>query len=141
MSEATPECVKVLARADCMALTLVGFASRELPQLRAYREALALGASVRVDLERVLNREGTPAGRAYAALLLTQLDPSEAEVRWNELIRSEDEVLVRPGGCAGAVLVPLRILAREFRAERDPMVALGRAYDAGLVERTRAQNT
>ncbi|MEV6830661.1 hypothetical protein [Amycolatopsis sp. NPDC051102] len=61
-----------------------GFAGAIDPSTAAYWHLAQRGAEAAPLLERVLV-EGTPAGRAYAATLLTELDETAGRAAWERL--------------------------------------------------------
>ncbi|MEV4845261.1 hypothetical protein AB0K20_18880 [Micromonospora matsumotoense] len=86
--------VRELAAADTVAFGGVGFAGTLLPVTEAYRRVEeAFGRRPRQAREQVdwLLRHGSPAGRAYAAALLEQVDPAAARDAWTTLCDEDDE--------------------------------------------------
>ncbi|MGS2613996.1 hypothetical protein ACVCAH_05605 [Micromonospora sp. LZ34] len=107
--------VEELARADTVAFGGVGIAGTLLPATEAYRRVEAALAEhperVREHLDRLLDR-GSPAGRAYAATLLTRLDPAAGRAAWSALRDDGGEFSTFSGCVMG------RASLREYAAER-----------------------
>jgi hypothetical protein len=78
------EAVKELIAAKVLAFDGRGFAGTVDASTHAYRHLAGLGAHAVPLLERVLE-EGTPAGRAYAATLLSELDEPAGRAVWERL--------------------------------------------------------
>jgi hypothetical protein len=90
-----------LAHADVLAFGGVGLASQVLPATEAFHALCGAvdngaGASLRPALEELL-RSATPAGKVYAALLLTRLDPVAGRAAWQGLARDRAEVTTFSG--------------------------------------------
>ncbi|HEU4423243.1 MAG TPA: hypothetical protein VFR67_11980 [Pilimelia sp.] len=81
--------LRELARADVLAFGPVGFAATVLPATVAYQTvADRLHADGAADLVPHLDRlvaEASPAGKAYAATLLAEVDAAAAERAWRAL--------------------------------------------------------
>ncbi|WP_431933822.1 hypothetical protein [Micromonospora sp. RP3T] len=107
--------VRQLAEADTLAFGGVGFAGQVLPATDAYRHVeRALGEhpeQARKKVDRLL-REGSPAGRAYAATLLETIDADAGRDAWTRL-RDDDGEFTTFHGC-----VMGRTTLREYAAER-----------------------
>lgn len=92
--------LRELARADVLAFGPVGFAATVLPVTRAYQQLAEFvdvnGAEARPYLDRLL-AEGTPAGRAYAATLLAQIEADAGLSAWRSLAADRDEVTTFSG--------------------------------------------
>src|SRR6266545_2524745 len=93
--------VKTLARAEVVAFGGVGIAGQTLPETAAYfalaDEVARDARAVRPHLDRLL-KDATPAGRVYAATLLTTAGPAHDRVHR----RADDRrpVRGRPGRTA-----------------------------------------
>jgi len=109
------DAVEELARADTLAFGGVGFAGTVLPVTEAYRRVEAALAAhpdeVRGHVDRLLDR-GSPAGRAYAATLLEQVDPGAARAAWTALRDDPAEFTTFTGCVMG------RSSLREYAADR-----------------------
>ncbi|MBM7080765.1 hypothetical protein [Micromonospora humida] len=93
--------VRELAGADTVAFGGVGFAGTLLPATEAYRRVgEAFAQRPRQAREQVdwLLRHGSPAGRAYAATLLEQVDPAAARAAWTAL-GDDDAEFTTFAGC------------------------------------------
>jgi hypothetical protein len=95
------EALHELATAEVVAFGPVGFAAATLPVTWAFHSvavAFAEGrtADLRTRLEWLL-AEGTPAGKAYAATLLAQLDPAAGRAAWQRLSADRDRVTTFSG--------------------------------------------
>ena len=77
--------------------TPFGFAATVPKEADAF-EALLESPPDAVTLRRLL-AEASPAGRVYAARLLTKRDPAAGEQAWRHLSTDPAEVSVAPGGC------------------------------------------
>jgi len=97
-----------LAEADTLAFGGVGIAGTLLPVTRSYttlQEALRLhGGRLRQPLERLVGK-ATPAGRVYAAELLTRIDAAAGHEAWRRLARQTDEVKTFAGCVMGSTTV------------------------------------
>ena len=97
--------LRLLAEADTLAFGGVGFAGTLLPATEAYfavEEGLRQhGAKLRPKLEALLDR-ATPAGRLYAAELLTRLDAAAGKAAWEHLARQDGEVTTFTGCMMGS---------------------------------------
>ncbi|RKN28547.1 hypothetical protein [Micromonospora musae] len=95
------DAVEELARADTLAFGGVGFAGTLLPVTEAYGTVEAVLAEqpevVREQLDRLLTH-GSPAGRAYAATLLEQVDPAAARAAWT-VMRGDPGEFTTYSGC------------------------------------------
>lgn len=78
------EAVTELSTARLLAFGGRGFAGAVDASTHAYRHLAGLGARAVPLLERVVE-EGTPAGRAYAATLLSELDEPAGRAVWERL--------------------------------------------------------
>ncbi|GAB3819154.1 hypothetical protein [Micromonospora zhanjiangensis] len=80
--------VRELAKADTLAFGGVGIAGTTLPVTEAYQTVERLWPDrtdeVRDRLTWLLDK-GTPAGRAYAATLLSRVDPEAGRAAWSQL--------------------------------------------------------
>ncbi|HTJ39152.1 MAG TPA: hypothetical protein VL738_38495 [Dactylosporangium sp.] len=87
--------LRLLADADTLAFGGVGIAGTLLPATKAYfavEEGLRQhGADLRPRLEALLDR-ATPAGRVYAAELLTHADAAAGRAAWLKLEAQDAEV-------------------------------------------------
>ena len=92
--------LRELSRADVLAFGPVGIAAALLPATRAYEklaDVVARGTDdVRPHLDRLL-AEGTPAGRVYAASLLSRLDPEAGRLAWRSLAADSSELTTFAG--------------------------------------------
>lgn len=92
--------LRQIAEADTVAFGGVGIAGSVLPATQAYftlEEALRPDAErLRPHLERVLEH-GSPAGRVYAAELLTRIDQASGEAAWRRLATENDEITTFSG--------------------------------------------
>jgi hypothetical protein len=97
-----------IAKADTVAFGGVGVAGALLPPTQAYftlEEALAAHKTeLRPRLERLLDG-ATPAGRIYAAELLTHLDAAAGHAAWQRLAGQQDEVSTFSGCFMGKTTV------------------------------------
>jgi hypothetical protein len=87
--------LRLLADADTLAFGGVGIAGSLLPATKAYfavEEGLRLhGRDLRPRLEALLDK-ASPAGRVYAAELLTHADAAAGRAAWQKLSGQRDEV-------------------------------------------------
>lgn len=86
-----------LANAGTVAFGGVGIASTTLPETEAYLALRDSAAVDRSELDRLL-RTATPAGRVYAAELLTRLDPAAGVDAWRQL-RGDSAQVSTFSGC------------------------------------------
>jgi hypothetical protein len=87
-----------LKKADTVAFGPVGIADAVLPVTQAYFDlADALEPRLRRDLERLVDK-ATPAGKVYAAALLTRLDPGAGRRAWQRLA-ADDSAFSTFSGC------------------------------------------
>jgi hypothetical protein len=107
--------VRAIAEARSVAFGGVGFASQILPETEAYfalEERLAAGGeALRSELERLLD-EATPAGRVYAAELLSRIDRAAGEAAWRRLSTDRAQ-LDTMSGC-----LPHRTTVAQYAADR-----------------------
>ena len=100
--------LRLLGEADTLAFGGVGFAGSLLPATKAYfavEEALREhGADLRPRLETLLDK-GSPAGRIYAAELLTHADARAGRAAWERLESARDEVKTFTGCIMGSTTV------------------------------------
>jgi len=93
--------LRLLADADTLAFGGVGIAGTLLPATKAYfavEEGLRLhGPQLRPRLEALLDR-ATPAGRVYAAELLTHADAAAGKAAWRRL-EGQDGAVTTFSGC------------------------------------------
>ncbi|BCL14999.1 hypothetical protein [Micromonospora sagamiensis] len=93
-----------LAGTDTVAFAGVGFAARILPETEAYRRLEAAlpehPDEVRARVDWLLEH-GSPAGRAYAATLLEEIDPVAARTAWRRLADSDGEFVTFAGCIMG----------------------------------------
>jgi hypothetical protein len=89
------EYLKRVAQASSVAFGGVGVAAAVLPETEAYfalEEALPTRAGeLRAKLERLLD-SATPAGKIYAAELLTRIDPAAGKAAWTRLTGDDSDV-------------------------------------------------
>jgi hypothetical protein len=91
--------LRVLEKADVVAFGGVGFAGQVLPVTQAYDAVAAdLSADLAPRLERLLDR-ATPAGKVYAAVLLTRLGAGDAA--WRRLAGDSSPVATFTGCVRG----------------------------------------
>ncbi|MEV0560716.1 hypothetical protein [Dactylosporangium sp. NPDC050588] len=94
-----------LAAADTLAFGGVGFAGTLTPATKAYfavGEGLHRhGAKLRPKLEALLDH-ATPAGRVYAAELLTRIDPAAGRAAWQRLAGQDAAVSTFTGCMMGS---------------------------------------
>ncbi|GAB3866795.1 hypothetical protein ACFPIJ_12455 [Dactylosporangium cerinum] len=104
-SGAFDEELRQLADADTLAFGGVGIAGTLLPATKAYfavEEGLRQhGAELRPKLEALLDR-AKPAGRLYAAELLTHVDAEAGRAAWQRLARQDAEVTTFSGCMMGS---------------------------------------
>jgi hypothetical protein len=100
--------LRLLAEADTLAFGGVGIAGSLLPATKAYfavEEGLRQhGADLRPRLEALLDR-ATPAGRLYAAELLTHADAAAGRAAWLRLEAQDAEVRTFSGCIMGGTTV------------------------------------
>jgi hypothetical protein len=95
--------VRRLADADVLAFGGVGLAGRILPATAAYRDVadrLGDDDKVRPQLAWLL-ANGSPAGKAYAATLLQELDPAAGREAWRSLMKDRSEFTTFSGCVMG----------------------------------------
>jgi len=104
MTRSLRKAAKELAKADVLAFGGVGLAGRILPPTEAYLRLTAALADdpgeVREQAEWLL-RKGSPAGKAYAASLLDQVDPAAGRSAWESLAGDKDEFTTFQGCVMG----------------------------------------
>jgi hypothetical protein len=92
--------VRELRTADAVAFGGVGFAGRIMPSTEAYN-TLEVALPSRVDEVRrhicELLKHGSPAGKVYAATLLTRFDPAAARAAWESLTGERAEFTTYTG--------------------------------------------
>jgi hypothetical protein len=97
--------LRLLAGADTLAFGGVGIAGTLLPATKAYfavEEGLRQhGDELRPRLEALLDR-ATPAGRIYAAELLTHADAAAGKAAWHRLEGGSDPVTTFSGCIMGS---------------------------------------
>lgn len=100
--------LRLLADADTLAFGGVGIAGTLLPATKAYfavEEGLRLHRDeLRPRLEALLDR-ATPAGRVYAAELLTHADADAGKAAWRKLAGQEGAVTTFNGCIMGSTTV------------------------------------
>src|SRR5690348_10310273 len=93
-----------IAKAETVAFGGVGIAGTLLPATQAYfsiEEALPLHRSeLKPKLERMLD-SATPAGRIYAAELLTHVEAAAGQAAWRHLAAQQAEVSTFTGCIMG----------------------------------------
>ncbi len=96
--------LKALAAADVVAFGGVGFTGETLPETAAYFALADQVArdpkAVRPHLDRLLDK-ASPAGRVYAATLLSAADPTAGQAAWQRLSRDLSPVRTMSGCIAG----------------------------------------
>jgi hypothetical protein len=93
--------IQELAGAHTLAFGGVGFASTLLPVTEAYLRVEQMLAERPDEVRRKLDwllEHGSPAGRAYAATLLEQVDPAAARTAWTGL-RADGSEFTTFSGC------------------------------------------
>src|SRR6266542_1542706 len=107
--------VKTLARAEGVAVGGGGIAGPPSPEPAAsfaLADEVARDArAVRPHLDRLL-KDATPAGRVYAATLLTTADPAAGQAAWRQLSRDMSPVRTMTGCIAGQTTVAQYAAAR-----------------------------
>ncbi|MEV4753824.1 hypothetical protein AB0J86_01725 [Micromonospora sp. NPDC049559] len=99
-SDGLAAAVRELAAAETVAFAGVGFAGQLLPVTEAY---LAVEAALPHRVEELQPRlawllaHGSPAGRAYAATLLSRFDPAAGRAAWESLTRDHSEFTTAHG--------------------------------------------
>jgi hypothetical protein len=100
--------LRLLADADTLAFGGVGIAGTLLPATKAYfavEEALRQhGTALRPRLQTLLGR-ATPAGRVYAAELLTHADAAAGRSAWEQLRGQSGEIKTFNGCIMGSTTV------------------------------------
>ena len=92
--------IRELAAADVVAFGGVGFAGRVLPATEAYWAIEAALPNRSVELQPQLTwllRNGSPAGKAYAATLLGRFDVAAARAAWESLTSDAAEFTTASG--------------------------------------------
>ena len=95
--------VQELAKADGLAFGGVGLVGRILPPTQAYldlTERLGDPEPLRPQLDWLL-AHGTPAGKAYAATLLEEIDPATGRDAWASLVKDRSEFTTFSGCIMG----------------------------------------
>ena len=109
------QAVRELSKADSLAFGGVGFAGEILPATRAFQAVLDAAEAepdeVRERLTRLL-RDGSAAGKAYAAAALERIDPAAGRAAWQSLV-GDDAPLTTFSGC-----VMNRVTLGEYAARR-----------------------
>jgi hypothetical protein len=91
-----------LEKASSVAFDGVGITGALLPETQAYDELAAAGdPALKPRLERLLDK-ATPAGKVYAALLLTRLDPAAGRQAWQRLAHDPTEFSTFSGCLMGS---------------------------------------
>jgi hypothetical protein len=94
------EHLRLLERADTVAFGAVGIAAKVLPATDAYfameERVNQYGAALRPQLDRLFER-ASPAGRIYAAELITRVDRAAGEAAWRRLANDGAEVTTFSG--------------------------------------------
>ncbi|MET7398152.1 hypothetical protein ABZS66_32145 [Dactylosporangium sp. NPDC005572] len=100
--------LRLLQDADTLAFGGVGIAGTLLPATKAYftiEEGLRQhGAELRPKLEALLDK-ATPAGRVYAAELLTHVDAESGRAAWRRLAGQHGDVKTFSGCIMGSTTV------------------------------------
>jgi len=92
--------LKTLVKAETVAFGPIGFAAQTLPATEAYERLAESGdPALRPRLEKLLAK-ATPAGKVYAAVLLSRLDPAAGRQAWQRLAGDRAEVTTF-AGCVG----------------------------------------
>ena len=95
------ERLEALRTATTVALGPVGIAATVLPATQAYFDlADARDPGLRKALERLVSK-ATPAGKVYAARLLSELDPPAGRKAWQRLARDRTPVSTFSGCIMG----------------------------------------
>lgn len=104
--------LRELEQATTVAWGGIGFANTVPPATQAYYElAEADDPGLRPSLERLVDK-AKPAGRIYAAALLTALDPDAGRAAWSRLSKDSSEVSTFSGCIGGKTTVAQLASAR-----------------------------
>lgn len=91
-----PNYLEVLKKAESLDDSGVGFTMQRTENFQAFEEALKAGASIRSHLDTLL-KSGSPAGRIYAAILISELDKEAGRKALESLKGDQDMVSYRSG--------------------------------------------
>lgn len=89
-----PEYIDVLSSAATLDDSAVGFANKRTEIFNAFAQAFAAGDSVKAHLDWLL-KNGSGAGKLYAAILIDQLDNEAGKQAFESLQADETEVQYR----------------------------------------------
>src|SRR5262249_36261161 len=84
---ARPEFLEKLSKAEHLDDSAIGYAAQRSDTFKAFEQALSSGSEIRADLYRLVE-EASPAGRIYAAILISQFD-KEAGNKVFEALKSD----------------------------------------------------
>ena len=113
-----PTYLKLLANAQSVARGPVGVAATCNKECEAYLKALKNGKSIKKDLDWMI-KNGTAAGKLYAAILIQDFDKKAGEQAFTSLKSEKTPVNYSPGGCEGGTTRPLGEHATEFLKNRN----------------------
>lgn len=99
-----------LCKADAVAFGGVGIANTRGPATKAFYKVRAEGPRYLASIHRLLD-QASPAGRVYAATLLTAIDVAAARRAWDRLA-TQDDTLERFHGCV-VDQIPISQYARD----------------------------
>jgi hypothetical protein len=85
-----------LSKAETLSFGGVGFANIEGPATTAFYTVRAAGPAYLAPLQRLLD-QATPAGRVYAATLLTAIDKAAGRRAWERLATQHDTLNMQEG--------------------------------------------
>lgn len=88
--------LNTLKHAQLVAFGGVGFAGQILPVTEAYYKVRGAGAAARPKIEQLLS-DATPAGKVYAAKLLSAIDPTAGRAAWQRLANQSDPFRMMQG--------------------------------------------
>ncbi len=108
-----PTYLKLLANAQSVTRGPVGFAAACNKECDAYLKALKNGKSIKKELDWML-KNGTAAGKLYAAILIQDFDKKAGEQAFTLLQSEKTPVNYSPGGCEGGTTRPLGEHATKF---------------------------
>jgi hypothetical protein len=95
-SDDKPDYILKLSKAEYLDDSAVGYAAIKSDDFKAFERALNAGASIRDDLDRLV-KEASPAGRIYAAILISRLDKDAGTGLFESLKSDQARVVYRSG--------------------------------------------
>jgi hypothetical protein len=98
LKEPTQPYLKILLEASSFSGSAVGVAAVKPETYKAYEQAIAVGKTIRPEIEYLL-QNAKPGGRIYAALLLRRIDPVAGKQAL-ESLRSDQTKLLFFSGCS-----------------------------------------